>query len=78
MDFLLVKAVGAHKAHIKSKLQAVTYDGKYNRVIIDLWAREMFAEQGSSQTWSTIQGKFSSLCGKFRTISVGGAEFLAQ
>lgn len=68
MELLLVKAVGAHKAHIKSKLQADTYEVKYNRLVA---ARKVFSVQGSRQTWSTIQGKF-------RIMSMSGAEFLAQ
>ena len=50
MELLLVKAVSVHKAYIKSKLQSETYEVKYNRVIIDLWGRRVFSEQGSSQT----------------------------
>ena len=65
MELQLVKAVSVHKAHIKSKLQSETYEVKYNRVIIDLWGRRVFSEQGSSQTWSTVQAKFRSLCTKF-------------
>ena len=67
MEGMLVKAVMANKAYKKSKSVNETYEVKYNRVIIDLWSRKVFSDQGPKQVWTTVQAKFRSLCEKFRT-----------
>jgi hypothetical protein len=58
MEELLVKAVMASKAYKKSKSVNETYEVKYNRVIVDLWSRKVFSDQGPKQAWTTVQAKF--------------------
>jgi hypothetical protein len=67
MEELLVEAVMAYKAYKKSKIVNETYEVKYNRVIVVLWSRTVFDDQGPKQAWTTAQAKFRSLCEKFRT-----------
>ena len=55
MEGMLVKAVMANKAYKKSKSVNETYEVKYNRVIIDLWSRKVFSDQGPKQAWTTVQ-----------------------
>lgn len=65
MEEMLIRAVKANRAHIKTKKQQ--FPEKYEKVIADVWSKKEFYEQCEKQTWTTVQKIFRGLCDRFRS-----------